>query len=380
MRAVVWHGKQDVRVDRVDDPSIEEPTDAVVRVTHTAICGSDLHLYKGIAPGMMSGDIVGHEPLGIVEEVGPDVIGLAPGDRVAVPFNVSCGWCPSCSTGFQSQCETTQNHGPRKGASLLGYTHLYGGVPGGQAEYLRVPFAGYGPIRIGEEVPAERAVLLADVLPTAWQAVTYADVPRGGTVGIWGLGPIGQVAARVARHLGAGRVIGIDPVPARREMAERHGVETVDPSAVDDVTEVVGEMTSGYGVDSAIDAVGMEAEGSTVDHALQTIKLQTDRLDALRVAVGSLRRGGTLSISGVYLGWYPLFPLGDLFDKQIAIRMGQANVRRWTDDILPLVEAPADPLGLDDLVTHVRPLAEAPDAYAAFQEKADHVVKVVLTP
>src|ERR671932_1599640 len=243
MKAVVWHGKEDLRVDNVPDPVILEPTDAIVRITSTAICGSDLHLYSKLGPVMKEGDIIGHEPMGIVEEVGRAVDGLRPGDRVVVPFNIACGACWMCERGLQSQCETTQNYETKRGASLFGYTHLYGAVPGGQAEYLRVPMAHYGPIKVPEGPPEESLVLLADVLPTAWQAVEYADIPAGGTVGIWGLGPIGQMAARIALYRGAERVLGIDRVPERLAMAQRHGVETIDLDSVGSVPKLVHELT-----------------------------------------------------------------------------------------------------------------------------------------
>jgi threonine dehydrogenase-like Zn-dependent dehydrogenase len=379
VKAVVWHGVEDVRVDRVPDPAIGEPTDAIVRITSTAICGSDLHLYAKLGPVMREGDVVGHEPMGIVEEVGPEVPGLAPGDRVVVPFNISCGRCFMCERGLQSQCETTQQRKTRKGAALFGYTHLYGAVPGGQAEYLRVPQAHYGPIKVPEGPPDERLVLLADVLPTAWQAVAYADVPAGGSIVVFGLGPIGQMAARIALHRGAGRVIGVDRVPERLAMAQRHGVETIDMAAVDKPHDVVVELTEGRGADSGIDAVGMEADSSALEHALQRTKLLPDRLRALRDTLKAIRRGGTLSISGVYTGLLPAVPLGELFDRQVAIRMGQANVRRWVDDLLPLV-LDGDPLGTGDLVTSVRPLDEAPQAYADFQAKRPDTVKILLRP
>jgi threonine dehydrogenase-like Zn-dependent dehydrogenase len=381
MKAVVWHGKEDVRVDEVPDPRIEEPTDAIIRVTSTAICGSDLHLYSKLGSFMKEGDIIGHEPMGVVEEVGPGVGGqLKSGDRVVVPFNVSCGSCWLCSQGLYSQCDTTQNKAVRKGASLFGYTHLYGAVPGGQAEYLRIPQAQFGPIRLPEELPDERFLYLSDVLPTAWQSVEYANVPKGGTVVVYGLGPIGQMAARIALYRGAARVIGVDLVPERLSMAERHGVETLDASKVDSNTDEIWARTDARGADSVIDAVGMESEASTVEQLLQEMKVKPDRLSALHDALGSVRRGGTISLAGVYLGAFPAFPLGDLFDKQIQIRMGQANVRAWTDKILPLVLDEADPLGVDDLTTHRLPLAEAPGAYEMFQKKQDGCVKVVLKP
>jgi threonine dehydrogenase-like Zn-dependent dehydrogenase len=379
VKAVVWHGKEDVRVDDVPEPHIEEPTDAIVRITSTAICGSDLHLYSKLGLVMKEGDIVGHEPMGFVEETGRDVEHIRPGDRVVIPFNISCGSCWMCERQFYSQCETTQNRRWKKGASLFGYTHLYGAVPGGQAEYLRVPMAHFGPIKVPEGPPDTRFLFLSDVLPTAWQAVAYADVPPGGVVGVWGLGPIGQMSARVALHRGASRVLGIDTVPERLAMAQRHGVETIDLGAVDHVHEVVRELTDGRGVDAAIDAVGMEADGGPIARTLQALKLVPDRLAALISCVRSLRRGGTLSISGVYVGAVPLLPLGELFDRQIAVRMGQANVRRWTDEILPLL-GDDDPLGTGDLATHTLPLDRAPHGYDIFQRKADGAIKVVLQP
>ena len=392
MKAVVWHGKEDVRVDNVPDPAIREPTDAIVRITSTAICGSDLHLYGKLGPLMREGDIIGHEPMGIVEEVGRDVEHISPGDRVVVPFNISCGHCYFCDQQLYSQCETTRDQGKlakgvnllgrARGASLFGYTHVYGAVPGGQAEYLRVPQAHFGPIKIPEEaadVPDERFLYLSDVLPTAWQAVVYADVPEGGTVGVWGLGPIGQMCTRIALNRSAGRVIGIDNVPERLSLAAKYGVETIDFSAVGSVRDVVLDLTDGRGVDAGIDAVGMEAGGSLVGSILQATKVQLDRATALRECASAIRRGGTLSISGVYAGPIQMFPLGDLFDMQLQIRMGQANVRRWTDEILPLL-GDDDPLGTEDLATHTLPLQDAPLAYEMFQKKQDGAIKCVLKP
>ncbi|MDP8992500.1 MAG: glutathione-dependent formaldehyde dehydrogenase [Actinomycetota bacterium] len=379
MRAVVWHGKEDVRVDTVPDPAIEEPTDAIVRITSTAICGSDLHLYSKLWPAMREGDIIGHEPMGVVEEVGREVTHISPGDRVVVPFNIACGSCFFCNRGLHSQCDTTQNKKVRKGASLFGYTVLYGGVPGGQAEYLRVPQAHFGPVKVPEGPPDNRFLFLSDVLPTAWQAVVYAQFEPGDTVGVFGLGPVGQMCARIARHMGAGRVIGVDQVPERLAMAARHGCETVDFGEVDDVTAAICEMTEDRGLDAAIDAVGMEAAGSRADSVLQATKLQVDKLFALHTSMGSVRRGGTLSVTGVYAGAMQMFPLGDLFDKQITLRWGQANVRRWTDEILPLL-GEDDPLGTRDLATHVLPLDEAPHGYEIFQKKQDGAIKIVLRP
>ena len=396
MKALTWHGKRDVRVDEVPDPQLRDATDAIVRVTSTAICGSDLHLYEVLGPYLSAGDILGHEPMGIVEEVGSEVTHIAPGDRVVVPFNISCGHCWMCERGLQSQCETTQVHAQHKGAALFGYTSLYGSVPGGQAEYLRVPQAQYGPIKVAADGPDEKYLFLSDILPTAWQAVQYAAVPDGGTLVVFGLGPVGQFASRIGRHLGY-RVIGVEPVGERRAMAARHGIETLDPDDVDDISGALQELTGGRGPDSVVDAVGMEAHGSagaTVGKVLQAgagllpdavsqpliEKMGVDRLTALHAAISTVRRGGTVSISGVYGGSADPMPMMDLFDKQIQLRMGQCNVKKWIDDLLPLVEDPADPLGVLDLTTHAVPIAEAPQAYKAFQEKTDGCIKVVLKP
>lgn len=395
MKAVVYHGKEDLHVESVDDPKIEEPTDAIVRITSTAICGSDLHLYSGRVLTLEEGDIIGHEPMGIVEEVGSAVTNLKPGDRVVIPFNVSCGKCFYCDQDLFTQCETTQNEDWGKGASLLGYSHMYGGVPGGQADLLRVPHADFGPIKIPDSGPDEQYLLLSDVLPTAWQAVHYADVqhPADGrsisrttdlgrerVLAIYGLGPIGQACVRIAKHHGIERVIGIDTVPERLEMAMKHGASVIDFEKVDDPAIAVKEATDGRGADSVIDAVGMEADGSKMDIVLEKTKLQLDRPHALRNALASVRRGGTVSLSGVYAGPVQQFPLGDLFDRQVQLRMGQANVREWSDTILPLLEDDSDPLGLNDFITHQLPLSSAPDAYEMFQKKNDGAIKIVLKP
>ena len=394
MKAVVWHGKRDVRVDTVPDPAIEEPTDAIIRVTSSGICGSDLHLYEVMGPFLEEGDILGHEPMGVVEAVGPEVNHIAPGDRVVVPFNIACGHCFMCDQGLYSQCETTQVEEYGKGAALLGYTKLYGQVPGGQAELLRVPQAHFGPIKVPEGPPEDRFVFLSDVLPTAWQAVEYAAIPPGGSVAVFGLGPIGQMCARIAAHRGAGLVVGIDLVPERLQMAERHGISTLDADKADDVPQAVRDMTDGRGTDSVIDAVGMEAHGSTVAAAAHKAmglmpdalarrmmeKAGLDKLSVLHAAISTVRRGGTISLSGVYGGMADPMPMMELFDKQIQLRMGQANVRRWIDDILPLLEGDGDPLGVEDLATHRLPLDKAPQAYADFQEKQNGTIKVLLQP
>jgi threonine dehydrogenase-like Zn-dependent dehydrogenase len=394
MKAVTWHGKRDVRVDTHPDPTIEEPTDAIVRVTSSGICGSDLHLYEVLGPYLDEGDILGHEPMGVVEAVGSEVTHIAPGDRVVVPFNISCGGCWMCGQGLFSQCETTQVREHDKGAALFGYTKLYGQVPGGQAELLRVPQAQFGPIKVSEGPPDDRFVYLSDVLPTAWQAVAYAAVPDGGTLAVFGLGPIGQMCARIGRHRGAGRVIGVDRVPERLAMAQRHGVETLDIDERDDVPGAIREVTDGRGADSVIDAVGMEAHGAPIAKLLQEAagmlpdaaakvmidKAGVDRMSALYACIDAVRRGGTISISGVYGGAMDPLPMMQLFDKQLQVRMGQANVRRWTDDILPLVSDDSDPLGTEDLATHKLPLDEAPRGYEIFQKKEDGAIKVLLQP
>src|SRR5689334_20492191 len=299
MKALTWHGKRDVRVDTVPDPAIEQPTDAIIRITSSGLCGSDLHLYEVLGPFLGEGDVLGHEPMGIVEEVGADVDGLVPGDRVVVPFNISCGHCWMCNHGLQSQCETTQVHEQGTGAALFGYTKLYGEVPGGQAEYLRVPQAQYGPIVVPEGPPDERFVYLSDVLPTAWQAVEYAAIPPGGSVVVLGLGPIGDMCARVALHRGAGTVIGVELVPERLERARSRGVLALDPTDHNDLTTVISDLTGGRGPDAVIDAVGMEAHGAPAGKLAHQIagllpdaatrklmeKAGVDRLSALHLAI-----------------------------------------------------------------------------------------------
>jgi threonine dehydrogenase-like Zn-dependent dehydrogenase len=392
MKAVVWNGRRDVRVATVADPQLREPTDAIIRITSSGICGSDLHLYEVMGPFLDPGDVLGHEPMGIVEEVGSEVEHIRPGDRVVVPFNISCGHCFMCDQALFSQCETTQVREHGKGAALFGYTKLYGQVPGGQAEYLRVPMAHFGPIKVPEGPPDERFLYLSDVLPTAWQAVVYADVPEGGSLAVYGLGPIGQMSVRVARHRGAGQIIGVDLVRERLELARKYGADAIDWEAGDPV-EAILARTDGRGADAVIDAVGMEAHGAPVtslvqkaagllpDAAAATMmeKAGLDRLSALNAAIKSVRRGGTLSIIGVYGGAIDPLPMMDLFDRQIQIRMGQANVKRWVDEIMPLL-MDGDPLGTEDFATHRLPLDDAPRAYEMFQRKEDGALKVLLRP
>lgn len=393
MRAVTWQGKRNVAVEEVPDPVIREPRDAIVRVTSSAVCGSDLHLYELLGPYMTPGDILGHEPIGVVEEVGPEVTNLSPGDRVVVPFQISCGRCEMCGQGLMTQCETTQVRDEGCGAALFGYSKLYGRVPGGQAEYLRVPHADFTHIRVPDGPDDTRYLYLSDVLPTAWQAVEYAAVPEGGSVTVLGLGPIGDMAARIAQYRGL-RVIGVDLVPERLDRVAARGIETIDLRAVGSgLGEAIRDRTDGRGTDAVIDAVGMEAHGSPITSTAQRVAsylpakvarptmdtVSVDRLSALYSAIDIVRRGGTISLVGVYGGVVDPIPMRTLFDKQIQLRMGQANVKRWADAILPLLDD-SDPLGVDTFATHRVPLSEAPEAYRMFQAKADGAVKVVLDP
>jgi len=394
MRALTWHGKRDVRVESVPDPTIQDATDVIVRITSTGLCGSDLHLYEVLGPFLEPGDILGHEPMGIVEETGSGVTAVQQGDRVVIPFNVSCGTCWMCGQGLHSQCETTQNHERGTGAALFGYTKLYGQMPGGQAEYLRVPFGNTLPIQVPAGPPDERFVFLSDVLPTAWQAVDYAAVPPGGTLAVLGLGPIGDMACRIALHRGAGQVIGIDLVPERLRRAAGRGVTVLNMKEHGKhLGDAVRDLTDGRGADAVIDAVGMEAHGAPVGRlAHQMVGLLPDalaeklmeragmdRLAAFYTAIDAVRRGGTISLSGVYGGSADPLPMLTLFDKQIQLRMGQANVHRWVGDILPLL-TDEDPLGVDDFATHKLPLEEAPHAYKTFQNKEDGMIKTLFRP
>lgn len=393
MRALTWQGLTDVAVTEVPDPVLQDPTDAIVRVTSTAICGSDLHLYNVLGAYMTQGDVLGHEFMGIVEQVGSGVANLAVGDRVVVPFNISCGHCWMCSRGLFAQCETTQNVDQGTGASLFGFSSLYGAVPGGQAEMVRVPHADFGPVKVDHGLADERVLYLSDILPTAWQGVEYADVPEGGTLAVMGLGPVGQLAVRAAKLKGL-RVIGVDLVPERLEAARRHGAEIVDLTEMEDVGQAVRDVTDGRGADSVLDAVGMEAHGSPVLGAAVSVAKRlpgpiarkaietagVDRLAALHGSIDAVRRGGTVSISGVYGGMADPMPMMELFDKGIQLRMGQCHVRRWTDELNALVSQEADVLDLEGLATHRVSLDDAPEMYKTFNDKADGCLKVVMTP
>ncbi|WP_168582964.1 zinc-dependent alcohol dehydrogenase [Gephyromycinifex aptenodytis] len=396
MKALTWQGTEKVAIQDVPDPIIEEPTDAIVRVTSTAICGSDLHLYRVLSPYLKRGDILGHEAMGIVEEVGSQASSrLSVGDRVVIPFNISCGHCWMCTHNLQSQCETTADHAQDKGGALFGYTSLYGSVPGAQAEYVRVPQAQYGPIVVPAEGHDERYLYLSDILPTAWQGVKYAEASPGRTIAVIGLGPVGQLAARAALFLGAERVIGVDLVDERLAAARTFGVETIDARQVQgEVSEAIRELTRGRGADGVVEAVGMEAHGNPV--AEQAISLAgklpgplartaiekagIDRIEALLTAIRAARRGGIVSISGVYGGMADPLPMMDMFDRQLTLRMGQANVRRWTEELVQIVRGEQDVFGLETLATHRPPLLEAPAAYEMFQKKQDGCLKVVLKP
>jgi threonine dehydrogenase-like Zn-dependent dehydrogenase len=397
MRALTWQGNHDVRVEDVPDPTIEDPTDAIIEVSSSAICGSDLHLYEVLGPYIDRGDVLGHEPMGTVVEVGKGVTNLAVGDRVVAPFNVSCGHCFMCEDGLTTQCETTQVRALGNGAGFLGYTKLYG-IPdgskaysGGQAEYLRLPHADFGAMKVPEGPADDRFLYLSDVLPTAWQGVEYADVPDGGSICVLGLGPVGQMACRVALHRGY-RVLAVEHVPDRIARAEALGVEVFSLEE-DGLVERIHEATDGRGPNSVLDAVGMEAHGAPVGklaHAMVGVlpdvlgrlvmeKAGIDRMSALLLGIELCRRGGTFSISGVYGGMADPMPMLTMFDKQLNLRMGQANVRRWTDTLMPLL-IDDDVLGVDDFASHHLPLEEAPAAYEAFQKKTDDTFKVILKP
>jgi threonine dehydrogenase-like Zn-dependent dehydrogenase len=394
MKAVIWQGFRDVSMEEVADPIIKEPNDAIIKVTSTNICGSDLHLYETMGAFMSPGDVLGHEAMGIVLEVGRDISQIRPGDRVVVPFQISCGHCWMCERSLYTQCETTQVRGESSGAALFGYSKLYGQVPGGQAEYLRVPEAQFTHILVPDGPPDDRFIYLSDVLPTAWQAVEYAGVPDGGSLLVLGLGPIGDMACRIAQQKWIDTIIAVDLVDARLERARARGIQVIDlREHEDDLPEVVRELTDGRGPDSVIDAVGMEAHGSPGAAIAQRVaahlpdavteplmkKAGLDRLAALYTAIETVRRGGTISLSGVYGGMADPLPMMSLFDKQIQLRMGQANVKRWIPDIMPFLTE-EDPLGVEEFATHRLPLGEAPAAYEMFQQKADGAVKIMLKP
>jgi threonine dehydrogenase-like Zn-dependent dehydrogenase len=389
MKALTWHGTEDVRVETVPDPTIVDPTDAIIKVTATAICGSDLHLYDGYMPTMEKGDVLGHEPMGEVVEVGSAVTALKRGDRVVVPFTISCGQCWFCQRGFFSACDVSNpnkemaaklmGHSP---AGLFGYSHLLGGFAGGQAEYLRVPYADVGPIKVPAGLTDEQALFLSDVYPTGYMAAENAQILPGDTVAVWGCGPVGQFAIKSAWMLGAGRVIAIDRVAERLEMARTQGKAEVINYEDQDVYETLQEMTQGRGPDSAIDAVGTEAHVPGIkgvyDKVKQTMRLEQDRPHVIREAVKCVRKGGTLSIPGVYIGYDDKIPMGTIMNKGLTIKTGQTHVQRYLKPLLQkIVDGEIDP---SFVVTHTCTLDDGPTMYKSFRDKEDGCIKVVLKP
>ena len=390
MRALCWHGKEDIRVDTVPDPRIQDPRDIIVKISSTAICGSDLHLYGGFVPSMEEGDIVGHEPMGEVVEVGRDVKTLRRGDRVVVPFTISCGTCFFCRKQMFSLCDTSNPNADaarevmsQSPAGLLGYSHLLGGFPGGQAEYLRVPFADVGPVKIPPGLRDEQVLFLSDIFPTGYMAAENAEIEPGETVAVWGCGPVGQFAIQSAWMLEAGRVIAIDRVPERLRMAEERGrAETINFED-GDVYERLMALTSGRGPDRCIDAVGTEAHGrGSVDAMFDKVKVAayvgTDRPHVLREAIMCCRKGGTISVPGVYIGFLDKIPFGAAMGKGLTIKTGQTHVPRYHQLLLGKIEAgEIDP---SFVITHQLPLEEGPEAYRMFRDKKDGCIKVVLKP
>jgi threonine dehydrogenase-like Zn-dependent dehydrogenase len=390
MRAVCWSGRNSVKVEDVPEPRILNPHDAIVRISSTAICGSDLHLYDGYVPSMVRGDILGHEFMGEVVETGPAVSNLRSGDRVVVPFPISCGSCASCRAEMFSLCENSNpnawmaeklwGHSP---AGIYGYSHLTGGYAGGQAEYARVPFANVGPLKVPNHLTDEQVLFLSDILPTGYMGAEMCDIKPGDVVAVWGCGPVGQFAMVSARLLGAERVIGIDRFPYRLQMAREHaGAETINYEEVDSVLEALNELTGGRGPDACIDAVGMEAHGHgplyAYDRAKQAARMETDRPIALREAIQACRNGGTVSVIGVYGGFIDKFPMGAVMNRALTIRSGQCHVQRYMRPLLERIErGEIDPTFI---ITHRMRLDDAPEGYEVFKHKRDNCEKVVLRP
>ncbi|WP_407189371.1 zinc-dependent alcohol dehydrogenase [Bradyrhizobium centrosematis] len=391
MKALVWHGKEDIRCDTVTDPEIQDPRDAIIKVTSCAICGSDLHLFHNFIPGMLPGDIMGHETMGEVVEVGSGVDGkLKKGDRIVVPFTIICGECDQCKRGNFSVCETTnrKRHLADKvfghtTAGLFGYTHLTGGYPGGQAEYLRVPFADATHIKVPAGIPDEQLLFLSDIFPTGWQAAVQCDIEPTDTVAIWGCGPVGQMAIRSAILLGANQVIAIDCLPERLSMAEAGGATTIN-FETESVLERLKELTDGRGPEKCIDCVGMESHvmaslpDTLLDRAKQMVMAESDRPHVLREMIYVCRPGGIISVPGVYSGLSDMLPMGAFMNKGLTMRTGQTHVNRWTDDLLRRIEdGEIDP---SFVITHTVPLAQGPEMYQVFRDKRESCVKVVLKP
>lgn len=389
MKALLWYGTKDVRFEEVPDPVIQDDRDIIIEVTRTAICGSDLHLYHGYMPAMERGDILGHEFMGRVIEKGRAVTRRQLGERVVVPFTISCGQCPFCTRQLFSLCDVSNPDAAKQKemygsstAGLFGYSHLMGGFAGGQAQYVRVPFGDVGPIAIPEHLEDDRVLFLSDILPTAWMAVENTGITPGDTIAIWGCGPVGLLAIRCAWLQGAGRVIAIDRIPERLAMARVQGkAEVLDSSQVD-VVEVLREMCGGQGPHACIDAVGMEAHGTSLgeiyDYVKQAVKLETDRPNVLRQAIQACRKGGTLSVPGVYLGAIDSLPFGTAFAKGLTFKMGQTHVQRYLPDLLRRVAE--DEIDPSFIISHRLPLSAAPHAYDIFSTHEDRCTKVVLDP
>ncbi len=393
MKALCWQGKKDLRCEEVPDPILEAPRDAIVEVTSCAICGSDLHLWDGLVPTMCKGDVMGHEMMGRIVDVGSDAkragAGLKVGDRVVVPFTIVCGECEQCRKGNFSVCRRTNRNAAlgdaffgHHTAGIFGYSHITGGYAGGQAEYLRVPYADTTLIKVPEGPSDETLLFLGDIFPTGWQAAWQCDIQPTDTVAVWGCGPVGQFALRAARMLGARRVIAIDDVPERLAMAREGGAETIDRSQFN-VLAQLNEMTKGEGPEKCIDAVGMEAHGPTpaldmVDRVMTGLKLQTERPTAVREAIMACQVGGVVSIAGVYGGLANMIPLGALMNKALTIKTGQTHVQRWAKELLQRIEN--EEIDPSVIVTHVEPLAKGPEMYRKFRDKTDGCVKVVLKP
>ncbi|NOT26000.1 MAG: glutathione-dependent formaldehyde dehydrogenase [Acidobacteria bacterium] len=388
MKAVRYCGAGDIRVEHVPDPQILNPRDAIVKVTATAICGSDLHIYNGYIPTMQTGDILGHEFMGEVVEVGSGNSRLKVGDRVVVPFTIACGRCYFCKEGLWSLCDNSNPNAwmaekisGYSGSGLFGYSHMYGGYPGGQAEYARVPFADIGPIRVPDSLTDEQVLFLSDIFPTGYMAAENCSIRPGDTIAVWGCGPVGQFAIRSAYLLGAERVIAIDRYPERLALAARGRAETLNYTEVD-VLDELRMRTGGQGPDACIDAVGLEAHGTTLDAWYDRIKtsmyLATDRPHVLRQAIGACRKGGTVSIPGVYGGWLDKFPLGAAFAKGLTLKMGQTHMHRYLPSLLARIEhGDIDP---SFVITHRVTLDDAPDMYRTFNEKDDKCIKVIIKP
>jgi len=386
MRALVYHSAHEVKVDTVPDPVIQEADDIIIQITATAICGSDLHLYRGKVPGMKEGDIMGHEFMGVIVEAGPGVTDLRKGDRVVVPFVIACGSCFFCDAHLFSACETTNpdrgtimnKKSIRSGAALFGFSHFYGGVPGGQAEYVRVPKANVGPIKIPDTLEDEKVLFLSDILPTGYQAVLNAGVGKGDSLAIYGGGPVGQMAAASARMLGVEKIFMIDHHPYRLEFARAtYGVIPINFDQVD-AAEFIIENTNYRGVDGVVDAVGFEAKGSTVETALTNLKLEGSSGAALRQCIAAVRRGGTVSVPGVYAGFIHGFLFGDVFEKGITIKTGQTHVQRFMPELLEFIEQ--GKLNPDVIISHRMPLEQAAEGYKMFDKKDDGCRKIVLRP